>query len=55
MEFIKANGLTDGISGRVGNKIVSRIIKGVTIAGKSLLKFQYETSVLIIKSSSQPF
>ena len=32
MEFIKANGLTDGISGRVGNKIVSRIIKGVTIA-----------------------
>jgi len=32
MGFITENDLTDGISGRVGNKIVFRTIKGVTIA-----------------------
>jgi hypothetical protein len=32
MGLIKDNDLTDGISGRVGNKLVFRTIKGVTIA-----------------------
>jgi hypothetical protein len=32
MGFITENDLTDGISGRVGRKIVYRTIKGITLA-----------------------
>jgi hypothetical protein len=38
MALIKENDLTDGMSGKFGNKIVFRVVKGVTVAARRTSK-----------------
>ena len=52
MGFITANDLTEGISGRVGNKIVFRTVRGVTIAKQATHRENYIQALMYTRENS---